>query len=123
MGSSPASRARRTTVGRSEQPGADLHRRANPPGVSQDLARDVHRQPRPPRRDLSPDRAAEEHWLGLGADVISFGRAFLGNPDLVERFRADLPLEQGDKATFYVGGDDQLSGGQRSLHIEAGERL
>ncbi|WP_432486220.1 alkene reductase [Kineococcus esterisolvens] len=51
------------------------------------------------------DRTAAEHWLGLGADVISFGRAFLANPDLVERLRGDLPLAEGDKATFYVGGD------------------
>ncbi|MFD3427593.1 alkene reductase [Nocardia fluminea] len=51
------------------------------------------------------DRKAADHWLGLGADVISFGRAFLANPDLVERLRADLPLDEADEATYYTGGD------------------
>ncbi|MBV2363165.1 alkene reductase [Streptomonospora nanhaiensis] len=45
------------------------------------------------------------HWLGLGADLISFGRAFLANPDLVERLRIGLPLAEADPATFYEGGD------------------
>ncbi|WP_067861150.1 hypothetical protein [Nocardia shimofusensis] len=45
------------------------------------------------------------HWLELGADLISFGRAFIANPDLVERLRADLPLAEADEATYYAGGD------------------
>jgi N-ethylmaleimide reductase len=51
------------------------------------------------------DRAAADHWLGLGADLISFGRAFISNPDLVERLRADLPLAPDDQETWYAGGD------------------
>ncbi|MEV4241201.1 MULTISPECIES: alkene reductase [unclassified Nocardia] len=51
------------------------------------------------------DRKAAEHWLDLGADVISFGRAFIANPDLVERLRFDLPLDEADEATYYTGGD------------------
>jgi N-ethylmaleimide reductase len=51
------------------------------------------------------DRSAADHWLGLGADLISFGRAFISNPDLVERLRARLPLAQDDEATWYQGGD------------------
>jgi N-ethylmaleimide reductase len=51
-------------------------------------------------------RAEAEHWLGLGADVISFGRAYLGNPDLVERLRTGLPLREADPATYYTGGDE-----------------
>ncbi len=50
-------------------------------------------------------RAEAEHWLGLGAELISFGRAFLANPDLVERLRADLPLSPADDTTYYQGGD------------------
>ncbi|MFD3554371.1 alkene reductase [Streptomyces goshikiensis] len=46
-----------------------------------------------------------EHWLGLGADLISFGRAFLANPDLVERLRGGLPLTPVDEATYFQGGD------------------
>ena len=38
------------------------------------------------------------------ADLIAFGRPFIGNPDLVERFKAGAPLAKDDKATWY-GGD------------------
>ncbi|WP_328710583.1 alkene reductase [Microbispora hainanensis] len=51
------------------------------------------------------DKAAADHWLGLGADLISFGRAFIANPDLVERLRQGLPIAPDDKATWYQGGD------------------
>ncbi|MGB4777386.1 alkene reductase [Microbacterium sp.] len=51
-------------------------------------------------------RADADRWLAHGADLISFGRAFLANPDLVGRLRANLPLTTADEATFYVGGDD-----------------
>lgn len=51
------------------------------------------------------DRAAADHWLGLGADLISFGRAYIANPDLVERLRADLPIAEDDVTTWYAGGD------------------
>ncbi|MET7685003.1 alkene reductase [Streptomyces sp. NPDC005423] len=46
-----------------------------------------------------------DHWLGLGADLISFGRAFVANPDLVERLRCGLPIAPADEATYYQGGD------------------
>jgi N-ethylmaleimide reductase len=51
------------------------------------------------------DRAAADHWLGLGADLISFGRAFVANPDLVERLRTGVPIAPVDESTFYTGGD------------------
>lgn len=51
------------------------------------------------------ERAAADRWLGLGADLVSFGRAFIANPDLVERLRAGLPLAADDQATWYAGGD------------------
>jgi N-ethylmaleimide reductase len=39
------------------------------------------------------------------ADGVVFGRAFIANPDLVERFRRDAPLnETSDMSTFYGGG-------------------
>ena len=38
------------------------------------------------------------------ADGIAFGRAFLANPDLVERIRTQAPLNQPDSSTFYWGG-------------------
>jgi N-ethylmaleimide reductase len=41
---------------------------------------------------------------GGEADLISFGRPFIANPDLVERLRAGAPLASPDRSTFY-GGD------------------
>ena len=38
------------------------------------------------------------------ADLIAFGRAFIGNPDLVERLRRDAPLVDADPSTYYGGG-------------------
>ncbi len=39
------------------------------------------------------------------ADLIAFGKPFISNPDLVERFRTGAPLNDADKATFYGGGE------------------
>lgn len=50
-------------------------------------------------------REDADHWLGLGADLISFGRAFLANPDLVERLRTGLPIAPADEAAYFQGGD------------------
>ncbi|MFD8959228.1 alkene reductase, partial [Streptomyces anulatus] len=50
-------------------------------------------------------RPDADRWLGLGADLISFGRAFIANPDLVERMRAGLPIAPEDPATYFQGGD------------------
>jgi N-ethylmaleimide reductase len=38
------------------------------------------------------------------ADVIAFGRLYIANPDLVERFKTGAPLAKLDQATLY-GGD------------------
>ncbi|KRB93801.1 alkene reductase [Noviherbaspirillum sp. Root189] len=40
---------------------------------------------------------------GIG-DAVGFGRPFLANPDLVERFRRGAELNAPDKSTFYGGG-------------------
>ncbi|GHA56818.1 MULTISPECIES: alkene reductase [Streptomyces] len=50
-------------------------------------------------------REDADHWLGLGADLISFGRGFIANPDLVERLRTGLPVAPVDESTYYQGGD------------------
>jgi len=39
-----------------------------------------------------------------GADLIAFGKPFIANPDLVERFKKGAPLNEPDKSTFYGGG-------------------
>ncbi|MQY10801.1 N-ethylmaleimide reductase [Streptomyces sp. RB5] len=51
------------------------------------------------------DRESADRWLALGADLVSFGRAFLANPDLVERLRLGVPLAEADSDTYYAGGD------------------
>ena len=38
------------------------------------------------------------------ADLISFGRLFIANPDLVERLRVGGPFNVPDRATFFGGG-------------------
>jgi len=40
------------------------------------------------------------------ADLAGFGRPFISNPDLVERFRNNWPLTPFNPATFYGGGDE-----------------
>jgi len=49
------------------------------------------------------DMASEAVASGR-ADLVAFGRLFIANPDLVERFRLNAPLNEPDRATFY-GGD------------------
>ena len=39
------------------------------------------------------------------ADAISFGRPFIANPDLPERFRLEAALNTPDQDTFYGGGE------------------
>ena len=38
------------------------------------------------------------------ADMVAYGVLYLANPDLLERFRQDTPLNEADQSTFY-GGD------------------
>jgi N-ethylmaleimide reductase len=38
------------------------------------------------------------------ADLVAFGRPFIGNPDLVERLRRDAPLTVADPRSYYGGG-------------------
>jgi N-ethylmaleimide reductase len=51
------------------------------------------------------DLDTAEAWLRQGkADLIAFGRKFLANPDLPERFRRRAPLNADDRSTYYGGG-------------------
>jgi N-ethylmaleimide reductase len=46
-----------------------------------------------------------EQWLRQGkADLIAFGRKFIANPDLPERFRKGAALNPDDPSTYYGGG-------------------
>jgi 2,4-dienoyl-CoA reductase-like NADH-dependent reductase (Old Yellow Enzyme family) len=40
------------------------------------------------------------------ADAVAYGKLFIANPDLVERFAADAPLNAPDPATFYSHGPE-----------------
>jgi len=48
--------------------------------------------------------SAEQALIDKRGDLITFGRPFLANPDLVARMRKDAPLNPPDVATFYTPG-------------------
>ena len=51
------------------------------------------------------DHDTAEGWLQQGkADLIAFGRKFLANPDLPERFRSHASLNADDPSSYYGGG-------------------
>jgi N-ethylmaleimide reductase len=51
------------------------------------------------------DRALAVEAIANGhADMVAFGKAFIGNPDLVERLRLDRPLTEASAQTYYGGG-------------------
>jgi N-ethylmaleimide reductase len=67
------------------------------------------------------DRDIAEAWLEQGqADLIAFGRKFLANPDLPERFRKRKLLNADDPSTYY-GGDAKGYTDYPSLAQERGE--
>lgn len=49
------------------------------------------------------------------ADLVSFGEPFIANPDLVERFRYDLPLATADRNTYYGGGEEGYTSYSKSI--------
>jgi N-ethylmaleimide reductase len=49
-------------------------------------------------------RMAMEAVASGAADLVSFGRPFIGNPDLVRRLRENAPLNAPNPATYYGGG-------------------
>jgi N-ethylmaleimide reductase len=51
------------------------------------------------------DGATADAAIEAGAaDLVSFGRPFIANPDLVERLAENVPLAEPDPKTFYGGG-------------------
>jgi N-ethylmaleimide reductase len=53
------------------------------------------------------DRSSATSALAQGnADLISFGKPFISNPDLVGRLRNGVSLSPGDRSSFY-GGDER----------------
>ncbi|MFD2967426.1 alkene reductase [Sphingobacterium bambusae] len=52
------------------------------------------------------DKASAEAELEKGvAALISFGKLYIANPDLPERFEKDAPLNELDRSTMYGGGE------------------
>jgi len=50
-------------------------------------------------------KGAGERLLAAGADLISLGRPFLANPDLVERLRTGAPVNPlREEGLMYTGG-------------------
>ena len=54
--------------------------------------------------NLSYDKVRGNAVIASGhADAVAYGVPFIANPDLVERFKADTPLNEADASTFYGG--------------------
>lgn len=47
--------------------------------------------------------SAQAVLAGAKADAVAFGRIFIANPDLPERFKKNAPLNKYNRATFYGG--------------------
>jgi N-ethylmaleimide reductase len=57
--------------------------------------------------NLGYDKAKGNAAIAEGhADLIAFGSLYIANPDLVERFAKDAPLNQPDQDTFYGGAEE-----------------
>ncbi len=56
--------------------------------------------------NLSYDKARGNAAIASGhADTVAYGVPFIANPDLVERFREDAPLNEADSKSFYGGNE------------------
>jgi N-ethylmaleimide reductase len=50
------------------------------------------------------------------ADLVSFGAPFIANPDLVERFKYDIPLSEGNRDTYYTAGENGYTDYPKATH-------
>ncbi len=56
--------------------------------------------------NLAYDKARGNAAIASGhADAVAYGVPFIANPDLVERFRLDAPLNPADSSSFYGGSE------------------
>jgi 2,4-dienoyl-CoA reductase-like NADH-dependent reductase (Old Yellow Enzyme family) len=59
---------------------------------------------------LIDDRDSAEELLRAGeADAVAFGKLFIANPDLPQRFARNAPLNTPDPSTFYADLSAQAS--------------
>lgn len=55
------------------------------------------------------------------ADLVSFGRTFLANPDLPKRIREELPINLPDESTFYGGAEEGYTDYPTWEELDSGE--
>lgn len=56
--------------------------------------------------NLAYDKARGNAAIASGhADAVAYGVPFIANPDLVQRFRVDAPLNEADASSFYGGSE------------------
>lgn len=67
--------------------------------------REVFHRPLVLNQDYSVETAQRDLDSGV-ADAIAWGRKFIGNPDLPERFRAGAPLARDNPKTWYTAGPE-----------------
>ena len=80
------------------------------------------RQPYPGPLPVDGGQAAGERLLDAGADLIALGRAFISNPDLVERIRVGAPLNPLRDRHMYVGGSAGYTDYPTLNSSDSGER-
>jgi N-ethylmaleimide reductase len=73
--------------------------------VPLDLLRDAFKGTLVACGEYGRDRATTAVKEGQ-CDAVAFGRPYISNPDLVERFKVNASLNEADTATFY-GGDEK----------------
>ncbi|TVP55812.1 MAG: alkene reductase [Halomonadaceae bacterium] len=59
--------------------------------------------------NYTAEEAAQRIAAGR-CDLVSFGRPIIANPDLVERFQRNAPLNEWDQSTFYGGAEEGYTG-------------
>ncbi|KAJ7182994.1 hypothetical protein C8R43DRAFT_868356 [Mycena crocata] len=82
-------------------------RQVVPEEWSSDFLRDIWVSPTSSRRFMSAggyNRPLALESADTKDNIVVFGRHFLSNPDLPDRLRHDIPLNEYDRLTFYVPG-------------------
>ncbi len=87
------------------------------PRVSPDI-RKVFTGPLVLNQEYNRQRADADIASGL-ADAISFGRPYIGNPDLVEKLRDDAELTPDNYKTWYSAGHEGYTDYPLGVHVTA----
>lgn len=87
-----------------EQSADSTYGKTTVPKLSPEI-RKVFKGPLVLNQDYTVASAQADLDSGL-ADAISWGRRYIGNPDLVERFRTGAPLNEDNPKTWYIRGPE-----------------